>query len=394
LILRRTAKRIRLFSHFISAALLSCFLASCAGGPETTTTGALEYSKKNEDEGAKSSAIEIGWFESRYGADRIKSLVAEGCSIAVPYVGSQGDTEAISTYLNAAAETGLGVALQIPSDFVEKGNLDAIGSWVGRFRDHPAVECWYLFDEPDVHKIPPERLATAASLLRSEGGGKPIAVTFYHPEIAEKKYFGSFDIFWINYYPVLKGTPEFLGISWGGFSARIQEASRVARAAKASFGVILQAYGKAEDGKNQFNRRLPTAAELNYMAWASLKENPSYLLFWSRYRTTERWLKEVFHPTMDPLLRLIAGGIEPSGQADITIQGIKIEGFSFKAKGKEYLALLASSRRSRETRVTIAGDYEIKPALMPGSVKIAKQNRNELILDMSRFSVALLEILR
>jgi hypothetical protein len=361
---------------------------------EPALAGVPEGLRENAGMSGNPSVIEIGWFESRYETDRIKSLVAEGCGIAVPYVGREGDAEAATAYLDAAAEAGLGVALQIPGDFVEAGNLDAVGSWAARFRDHPAVRWWYLFDEPDVHKISPELLKSAAARLRSEGGGKPIAVTFYHPEIAWEKYPGTFDVLWINYYPVLRGTPEFLGISWGGFSSRIKEASRAARAAKASFGVILQAYGAAEDGTNQFNRRLPTAAELNYMIWASLRENPSYLLFWSRYRTTERWLKEVFHPTMDPLLRLLAGGVGPAGAEGVEIKGTKIEAFSFKAGGKEYVALMASSRRSRETIVTVDGDSGIKPALLPGSIKIAKKNEHEWILDMPRFSVAVLEIQR
>lgn len=371
---------------------LLCLFSSCAGDPAEIA----EARSPDSDAAAQKqpSALSFGWFESRYGVERVKKIAEEGSGIVVPYVGSKGDAVSVSAYLDAAAGAGLGVALQIPGDFVQSGDMTAVRSWVMQFRDHPAVRLWYLFDEPDVHAVSPERLAEAARCLRAEGGGRPIAITFYRPQDAERRYAGSFDVLWLNYYPVFVGTPEFLGISAGGFAARVKAGSRAARATNTAFGMILQAYGSSESGENQFNRRLPTAAELSYMAWVSLREDPSYLLFWSRYRTSEAWLEEVFRPTMAPLMRIVAGGIEPVDEKGLKIQKAEVDLFHFRAAGGEYVTVIAGSRRSRKANLVIPDGVRLMPALIPPSVGIVEQGRGRWILEMPAFSVAVLELLR
>ena len=367
-----------------------CLLFGCAANPGRIAGPRTAFPQAGAP--PESRAPLIGWFESRYGVERIRELSREGNSIVVPYVGSKGDAESISLYLDAAADEGLGVALQIPGDFVQAGDMEAMAAWVDRFKDHPAVALWYLSDEPDINNVPPKNLAKAASLLRARGGGHPIAVTFYRPEDARKRYSGSFDLLWLNYYPVLVGTPEFLSIRIGGFAARVAAGRRAADACKAGFGMIVQAYGPSDSGENQFNRRLPTRDEFSYMVWVSLKENPTHLLFWSRYRTSEAWLEKVFHPVMEPVARIAAEGIEALGEKGFRLSRAQADIYRFRAADRNYLAIIADSRPIENADLAVPGGIEVHEAIVPPSATIRKLKPGRWRLNAPPFSVVVLEL--
>ena|GEM_PF-2241370 len=346
--------------------------------------------------GEASAVFHVGWFESRFAGERAEEIAAEGCSIVVPYVGSRGDAETVADYLDSAAAAGLKVALQIPGDFVRSGNTKAIEDWVLRFRDHRAVELWYLFDEPEIHGIEPNRLKAVYQYLKDEGRGRKIAVAFYNPQKAQRSYAGSFDILWLNYYPVMRGTKEFIGISIGNFKGRVKAGKKAAIACKADFGMIVQAYGVSDSGENQFNRRLPSAAELRYMVWASLMENPSYVLFWSRYRSSEDWLKTVFKPTVGPILELLAPGmgIQPLNAKGFSVSGGKVEFFHFRIGKREVVALIGGSRAIRHGLFRLPEGAKASALQLPWGSSAKETDKNNWILDLPVFGVVLFEIQR
>jgi len=373
-------------------------LVACAGSPGAmgdagATAGKETYGGRTESpRGIRE--LSFGWFESRFEAERTGRLVEEGSDLAIPYVGGKGDPDAVRAYLDAAAEAGLDVALQIPGDFVREGDADSITAWVERFRDHPAVRLWYLFDEPDVNGLSPPLLAEAARLLRDAGGGRPVAVTFYSPRDALRLYKGSFDLLWLNYYPVFRGLPEFFGIAWGGFAARVEAGRRAALESGAGFGMILQAYGRSDSGENQFNRRLPSAAELDYMLWTSLAASPSHILFWARYRSGEAWLEEVFLPTVNPVIRIAAGGIEALESADFAPGPAGARLFRFRTAGGEYLALICGSRRARKAKLAIPEGFVARPLLLPPGAEVSFGEGNDLVLSARAYSVLLFGLAR
>lgn len=381
---------------FLGRAILTCTVlclsAACAGVPGGIPEAEASNRGPNPPPGIR--GLSFGWFESRSETGRAGTLAREGTTIVIPYVGRKGDADSVQAYLDAAAEAGLDVALQIPGDFVREGDMDSIAAWVARFRDHPAVRLWYLFDEPEINGLPPQRLADAARLLRAEGGGRPIAVTFYRPRDARRRYMGSYDLLWLNYYPVFRDTPEFFGIAWGGFADRVEAGRQVALESGAGFGMILQAYGISDSGENQFNRRLPSAAELRYMLWISLKAAPSHLLFWARYRSNEAWLKDVFLPTVNPVLRVMAGGIEPLGEEGFAVSGARAKLFHFRTAQGEYLAFICGSGRARNARLSIPDGFTAYPLLIPPATEVSGQGGNDLALTMPAFSVVLLELRR
>lgn len=376
----------------IVSAILLFVLQSCAlNAPEQASARqGIEVAKPQ----SASSVLAIGWFESRYGAERVVVIAKEGSSIVVPYVGRKGDALAMRTYLDSAAAAGLGVALQIPGDFVRAGDMESIRSWLVEFRDHPAARLWYLFDEPEIHGVSPEKLTLAARLIRAEGKGLPIAVTFYRPQDASRRYTGSYDFLWLNYYPVFRGSPEFLGISVGGFAARVEAGRKAAKDSGASFGMILQAFGPTDEGENQFDRRLPSAAELSYMVWTSLSANPSHLLFWARYRSSETWIKSTFLPTMDPVFHIVTGGLEPMDHRGFSIRDSKAKLFPFRTSQGEFLAIINGSRPSKKTALTLPGNTEAEPVLIPASAEVSRQASGSLLLSLPSFAVIVLRLHR
>jgi len=341
---------------------------------------------------ASLTTFHVGWFESRFAGERTEEIASEGGTIVVPYVGSKGDAKAIETYLDSAAAAGLKVALQIPGDFVRSGNTEAIGDWVFQFRDHRAVELWYLFDEPEIHGVKPQTLKTVYRYLKGEGRGLKVAMTFYNPRKAQRDYAGSFDVFWLNYYPVMWGTKEFFGISIGNFAGRVRAGKRAAATCGAEFGMIVQAYGTSDKGENQFNRRLPSAAELRYMIWASLKENPSYLLFWSRYRSDQEWLRTVFKPTVDPILELFAPGTRILTTKGFSITGGAFDLFHFCTEERGILAVIGGPTTLRNAALKFPRSLRASALLIPWGVGARKAEDNTWILEMPAFGVALFEI--
>ena len=377
----------------ITIVLLSLGLFFSCAGAEVQTT--FRTQKEVTVLPSPSQTIfHFGWFESRFAGERAEEIASEGGSIVLPYVGSKGDAEAVEAYLDSADAAGLKVALQIPGDFVRSGNVEAIADWVLRFRDHRAVGLWYVFDEPEIHGVKPEYLEAAYRYLRAEGRGLKVAATFYNPQKAQRLYAGSFDILWLNYYPVMRGTQEFFGISIGNFAGRVRAGKKAAIACKAEFGMIVQAYGVSDSGENQFNRRLPSAAELRYMVWASLNEKPSYLLFWSRYRSSEEWLRTVFKPTAGPIMELLAPGMEIRGLSakGFSVRGGSVEIFYFSIGERKFIALIGGSRAIRHGLFRLPKGIQASALQIPWGIGAKETEKNTWIVDLPAFGVALFEI--
>jgi len=385
----------------ITVILLSVSLLFSCADAEYRSGAYVQTANETQKQAAALSNLgsprfHFGWFESRFAGERAEEIAAEGGSIVVPYVGSKGDTEAVEAYLDSAAAVGLKVALQIPGDFVRLGNAKAIEDWVLRFRDHRAVGLWYLFDEPEIHSVDPDYLQAAYRYLKTEGRGLKVAVTFYNPQKAKSLYAGSFDILWLNYYPVMQGTQEFFGISIGNFAGRVKAGKKAATACKAEFGMIVQAYGISDSGEDQFNRRLPSAAELRYMVWASLKENPSYLLFWSRYRTSEDWLNTVFKPTVGPITELLTSeiGIIPLSANGYSVSGGETDLFHFRAGERKFIAVIGGSKALKNGFFKLPQGAKASAFLLPWGTCAKKTEKNTWILEMPAYGVALFEIHR
>ncbi len=223
-----------------------------------------------------------------------------GTSHCTPLVARPGR----GAYLDRAFEAGIGVALQVPQRLVDSGDGAAIAEWAGEWIDHPALRWWYLSDEPEIRGVDPGALSAAAATLRRLDGGKPLLVVFFFTRQGARRYAGSFDLLGLDYYPAFRRTPEFVGVWLANFRGKVLEAGRVAEKAGVPFVMVLQGYGRADDGSDQFGRRQPTPAETRYMLWTSLLARPKALLWWTRYRASESWVTGTLGPVLEEWRRL------------------------------------------------------------------------------------------
>ncbi len=70
------------------------------------------------------------------------------------------------------------------------------------FRDHPALLAWYIADEPNGYKIPPDTLKTIYRLVRENDPWHPVSIVFMAPWLASRNYIDALDIVMADPYPI------------------------------------------------------------------------------------------------------------------------------------------------------------------------------------------------
>ena len=128
---------------------------------------------------------------------------------------------------------------------------------VKTFMDHPALLAWYISDEPNGFKIPPDSLEELYHLIRNTDPWHPVSMVFMAPFLSSVKYSNALDIVMADPYPVpdhsIAITGEVAGQLKSEFSGR------------KTVWMVLQAFGGGE-----WWGREPTSQELRSMTWQSL----------------------------------------------------------------------------------------------------------------------------
>ena len=125
------------------------------------------------------------------------------------------------------------------------------------FMNHPALLAWYISDEPNGFKIPPESLEEIYKLVRETDPWHPVSMVFMAPFLAAKKYSSALDIVMADPYPV----PNYpIGMAGNAASDLKSEFK-----GKKSVWMVLQAFGGGE-----WWGREPTLQELRSMTWQSV----------------------------------------------------------------------------------------------------------------------------
>jgi hypothetical protein len=146
-------------------------------------------------------------------------------------------------------------------------------------RNHPALQAWYLFDEPDLNRVSPATVASLNSQLHRLSR-KPTIVVLMSGNSVEK-YRNAADLTGVDWYPV----------PWAPVATVARE-MRLARLASQGrpFYAILQAFdwkSSPELLRTNTPLRPPTAEEMRCMTYLALTQGASGLLFYT-YRS-DRW---------------------------------------------------------------------------------------------------------
>lgn len=191
-------------------------------------------------------------------------------------------------YLDFAQRSGLTVLALSGANIPQGIRFDQPEARARAYDQHPAVWGWYLFDEPDLHKVPPRYMRKLERIVERHARKKTVLV--FSSAWALRDYGRISDWNMVDYYPV----------PWGPI-ANFGREMRVARMALGSkpLGGIVQAfdwshYPELIDVAPDF--RAPTYEEMRCMTFMAAAEKVDALLYytfkardWDMRRQTNTW---------------------------------------------------------------------------------------------------------
>jgi hypothetical protein len=172
-------------------------------------------------------------------------------------------------YMDRCAELGLKVHYNLISLSGSGGVNSQIGNLTAEekkvrliqeiktFMNHPALLAWYISDEPNGFKIPPETLEETYKTVRETDPWHPVSMVFMAPFISSRMYAEALDIVMADPYPV----PNSPIAITGDVAAQL----KTEFSGKRSVWMVLQAFGGGE-----WWGREPTVQELRSMTWQSV----------------------------------------------------------------------------------------------------------------------------
>ncbi len=137
------------------------------------------------------------------------------------------------------------------------------------FRDHPALLGWYIADEPNGYKIPPEKLEEIYRTVKEYDPWHPVSIVFMAPFLAAKKYANALDIVMADPYPVPTLPVTMVGDITGQLKAEF--------AGRRAVWIVPQVFGGGE-----LWEREPTLQEIRSMTWQSIIKGATGIQYFVR----------------------------------------------------------------------------------------------------------------
>lgn len=223
-------------------------------------------------------------------------------------------------YLDQAHKHGLKVMFDFNGKklLAVADGLAQMRSMVERFKDHPALGMWYLYDEP-IPDVPVAKLKTFYDDLKRLTPDIPIATCFNHAE-SWYDYAPATDIILNDFYPVRGNAfPESNLQITTTFTREALHTGRQVMPVLQSFNWACLAPKGATTyrGSAVDQLRYPNESELRYMIYANLAQGVDGLFFYSYLRGQRydpKWFAEIFAPTVRELNSFIktTGAARPS----------------------------------------------------------------------------------
>ena len=184
------------------------------------------------------------------------------------------------SYMDRCAEIGMKVHYNLLSVSASTGpKADTIPeeeknsrlvAEVKSFMNHPALLAWYISDEPNGFKIPPEVLEKIYHTVKEIDPWHPVTMVFMAPFMASRKYSAAFDIVMADPYPVPTlpiGMVDDLGKQ---LNAEFR--------GKQPQWMVVQAFGGGE-----WWEREPTLQEIRSMTWQSVINGATGIQYFIRW---------------------------------------------------------------------------------------------------------------
>src|SRR4030042_2865662 len=176
---------------------------------------------------------------------------------------------------------GGGVSSQIEG-ISESEKRERLIAEIKAFMDHPAFLAWYISDEPNGHKTPPEQREEIYRLIKNADPWHPVSVVFMAPFLVSKKYADALDIVMADPYPVPNGPVSQVGEITKQLIAEFE--------GKKPGWIVPQAFGGAE-----WWSREPSIQEMRSMTYQAIVNGARGIQYFIRHglnsfpKSTSTW---------------------------------------------------------------------------------------------------------
>lgn len=323
---------------------------------------------------ADTPAYLVGWYSSVATStiEQLAAHAASGDNIVLPY--SDGIPTDLDIFLNRAARFRLQAMIQPNPRWIVSHNWKALTEFVRRYQNAAALYGWYLFDEPDLQKVPASSIVAAYRVIADadhalNGGHHPIAVAFttsgcrFGPSGIDPGYLSGLDMLMFDDYQIAQGTQEFASVR--PIADEVQRCADVSqRYHKLGTLIILQAFGTSPlNGKPQWSMRDPTYREERYLFWSSVITPTSGVLFWSDYHADRAVRQRVSTVVREFSALRLAPGPDDAATAPIVSGDSRVRVRVIASTGALYLVAVSDSRRRLGARFAFPAELQVAAAL-------------------------------
>ncbi|HPT20934.1 MAG TPA: hypothetical protein PLR88_03220 [Bacteroidales bacterium] len=156
--------------------------------------------------------------------------------------------------LSVSGGGGVGSKIEGLSDEEKRSRLI---EEIKTFRDHPALLAWYISDEPNANRIPPQKLEEIYRTVKENDPWHPVSIVFTTPFLDSRKYKDAFDIVMADPYPVPNYPITRVEEATGALTKEFKNEKNV--------WMVIQSFGGGE-----WWGREPTMQEIRSMTWQAI----------------------------------------------------------------------------------------------------------------------------
>ena len=278
-----------------------------------------------------------------YHAPRADEIVNHGFNAVQCYGGDPDPLPGIQKCLDDCQKVGLyGTVALFNNQYFNKGpefNLAHIEEAVLKFKDHPAVLCWDLIDEPEP-SMKPEAVQAAADLIRRLDPNHFVWVNLCR-NVQITDYIASQDLWSFDSYPFPQMTPFDYKTRWLNQTDQLL-------AGKKPLGTCLQTFNY-----NLHEQRMPTPDELRTSAWLHVVHGYKWFGYYSYYDgepsgclSRDPVLFSYTRALNTELVQLQAVVLAPGLWKDVAFEPKtdKLEAREKEAGGKLYVVIVSDSK--------------------------------------------------
>jgi hypothetical protein len=208
--------------------------------------------------------------------------VVKGFNLISPYQRILPETfSERKAYMDRCAQIGMKVNYNLLSvsggggvnsslnGFSDEQKRELLISEIKAIMDHPALLAWYISDEPNGSKIPPETIEEIYRVVKETDPWHPVSVVFMAPFTPASKYTDGLDIVMADPYPI----PDYPVTVAGDAAALLKKEFN----GRNPVWIVPQAFGGGENWKRE-----PTIQEIRSMTYQAIIKGATGIQYFIR----------------------------------------------------------------------------------------------------------------